>query len=364
MTKHKQRTVWIPALTLPLFLLAGCGGGEAPAPETASPVAVRTVRVTAAPDGEGGVYAGTVRAIGSVRLATKVMSTIVAIEADEGETVRAGETLVRLRAGDLEAKRAQAQAAVAEAEAHFRNAVTQRERIEALYAKEAATRKELDDVRTAYAGAEARRRAAGEVTKEVDELLRYTTLTAPFGGAVTRKWMEAGDLAAPGQPIVTVERIDRVKVVAKVPEGEVDRFAPGQVVSIEVLAGSPQGTGRFEGRIDAVLPAADPMSRQFEIQVVADNPDGRIKPGMFARIGAGGPGGGGLSVPLEALFRRGQLEGLYVVGPDDRARLRWVRTGAARDGAVEVLSGIDAGEAVVVEGLDRIADGRRVEVAR
>jgi RND family efflux transporter MFP subunit len=357
MTNRSRRNAWIPFL-IPLFLLAGCGGGE-PVPDREPAVPVRTARVIAGTTGDGAAYAGTVEPIERVRLATKIMGRVEAIDFDEGDEVRAEQTLVRLRPREIEAKRAQAEAAVEEAEAHLRNATAQRDRIESLFDRAAATPKELDDVRTAFAGAQARRRAAGEALKEVEELLRYTSLSAPFDGVVTRRWMEPGDLAAPGQPILEVENLDRVKVVARVPEGDV-----GMTVRVEVLAGGQEPSGAVEGTIDRVVPSADPMSRQFDIKVHLDNPGHRIKPGMFARVIVGTPGGGGLTVPRQAVFRRGQLEGLFVVGPDGRARLRWIRTGATHGGRVEVLSGVDADEEVIVEGLDRLRDGQSVEVAR
>jgi RND family efflux transporter MFP subunit len=118
----------------------------------------------------------------------------------------------------------------------------------------------------------------------------------------------------------------------------------------------------FTGSVDQIIPSADPGSHQFEIKVFVQNPGGAVKSGMFARLVISRAPRERLIVPREAVFERGQLEGLYVVTEDGRAYLRWVRTGREVADGIEILSGLDEGEMVVTASDAKLMDGQRVEV--
>ncbi|NIV94902.1 efflux RND transporter periplasmic adaptor subunit [candidate division KSB1 bacterium] len=352
-------------LSIVVILWLGCGQDEIPEKELETAVPVKTVQVTVQPIDQELTFTGTVKPMDQVRLSTKIMGWIEEIYFEEGAHVEKGATLVKLRSKEFEAKLAQAKAAISEAEANFKNVKTNLKRIKALYEKKAATQKELDDMQAAFASAQARKNAAEEMKKEVQEMLKYTTLTSPFDGVVTRKMMEVGDLASPGQPILEVENMNRVKIVAKVPESQVELLDTGMPVEVQVRASRKGTNGKsLTNTIDQILPSADPMSRQFDVHVLIDNSERLIKTGMFARIVAGKSGGSAILVPKTAIFRRGQLEGLFTVDSENRAHLRWVRSGVEQDGLIEVLSGVNPGEQVVVEGASGLVDGKKVEVVQ
>jgi len=363
--KRGKLKIYPFALALSGLILVGCGREELPEKDFQGPVAVRTAAVTMKPVENRLVYSGTVEPIERAELATKMMGWVETIYVEEGEAVTKGTVLVRLRSEELEAKRAQAEAAIAEAEARFKNVGINLKRIESLYQKKAATRKELDDIRTAFAAAEARRKAAVKMKEEVDGLLRYTALSAPFDGVVARKMVDVGDLASPGRPVMIVDNLSRVKVVAKVPEGEINSVAVGMAINVEVGSLGKDGRPNTRpGKISQIVPSTEPGSRQFDVKVVLDNRDRKLKAGMFARITAPTGGSPALVVPQSAVFRRGQLEGLFVVDPEGRARLRWVRTGASFDAEVEILSGVNAGETVIIDPSASLVDGVAVEVTQ
>ena len=115
------------------------------------------------------------------------------------------------------------------------------------------------------------------------------------------------------------------------------------------------------GRVEAVVPLADPGSRTFQVKVILPNPNGAIHSGMFARIQFQKGDRPGMLVPTSAVVQEGQLQGVYVVGQDSIARFRLIRTGATRPGGIEVLSGLSAGELVVLNGVERVQDGARIE---
>ena len=163
-------------------------------------------------------------------------------------------------------------------------------------------------------------------------------------------------MAAPGQPFFTIEHLDRVKVVVRVPESDVIGLRSGQPaqVQIDVL----QRT--YEAEIDRVAPAGDPTSRTFAVELILDNDHGDLKSGLFVRARFAKGDRQALAVPDSALVQRGQLDGLFVVEAD-RATLRWVKTGRRDGGTVEILSGLDPGETYISKPPMSLRDGSVVE---
>jgi len=344
-------------------LLVACGGDEVRQNQPVTPVPVKTALVSLQPTTLQTSYSGTAYPLERVRLSTKVMGWVEAIYFAEGAQFKKGDLLLKLQSKDLEAKRAQAEAAIAEADVHFQNVKTNYDRIAALFEKGAATQKELDDMSSALASARARKIQAEKMKVEADEILKYSNIAAPFDGTVGRKLIEIGDMANPGQPLLQIENSRRVKIIAKVPESDIHALSVGMPVWVEIQA-SAAGTNndKLQGVIDKIVPAADPVSRQFDVQVLVDNPGGKIKSGMFARVLVARVGSSALLVPKQAIFRRGQLQGVFVVTARHQALLRWVQVGAEYDGSVEVLSGLNAGERVVIASERKLLDGQAVEV--
>jgi RND family efflux transporter MFP subunit len=231
-----------------------------------------------------------------------------------------------------------------------------KERMERLHARDAATQKNLDDATAGYEAAVANLRAAEEGVKAAEVHLDYSEVTAPFDGVVAERMIEVGDLAAPGRPLFVVENLSRVKIEAQVPESSATGLEEGAPVEVLIL-----GQSR-EARLSEILPSADPRSRTFTVRAVLDNRDRRLRSGMFARLRLGGAERTVIAVPDGAVLRRGPLTGLFVAAEDGTARLRWVGLGESRDGAVEVLTGLRAGERVVVAPSPQLEDGHPVEV--
>jgi RND family efflux transporter MFP subunit len=236
------------------------------------------------------------------------------------------------------------------------NARLMKERMERLHARDAATQKNLDDATAGYEAALANLRAAEEGVKAAEVYLAYSEVTAPFDGVVSQRMIEVGDLAAPGRPLFVVEDVSRVKIEAQVPESVAAGVAVGDPVEVVVL-----GQTR-EARLSEVLPSADPRSRTFTVRAVLDNGEGRLRSGMFARLRLGGAESTVLAVPESSIVRRGPLTGLFVAAEDGTARLRWVTLGRSRDGSVEVLTGLRAGEKLIALPSPELEDGYPIEV--
>ncbi|NTW48811.1 MAG: efflux RND transporter periplasmic adaptor subunit [Chlorobiales bacterium] len=344
--------------------VSACGKDEALKPvDEGQPVSVKTAQVVAEATEEPIVYSAAVEAGDRAEIATKVMGRVEAIYVKEGDFVKAGQMLMKIASKDIDAKLAQTEAQIAATTAQYQNAEKNLKRFESLVTQNAATQKEMDDVRLGYEAALAQKKAAEEMKNEVVELSRYVRLTAPFSGVVTAKMVDVGDLTSPGYPVMTVESTGDMIVTASVPESEIGFWQAGMPAKVMIPASSGGNQDQiYEAKITQVVSSADPATHQFKIKAKMTSPDKSIKPGMFARIMVGKSTQKTLMVPKSAVFTRGQLEGIFVVDKDNRARLRWIRTGREMGGYIEVLTGLDSGESVVLDNNSRLKDVQKVQV--
>jgi RND family efflux transporter MFP subunit len=339
--------------------LVGCGesrhaSGE---PETRTAVAVDTRVAATKPVAVVTEATGSVEPWVRVSPGTKILGRIDQFLVREGDRVLPGQVLVRLEKGDLEAAVAQARAAIAVAEANLENARAQYDRMQVLHGRGSATAKNLEDATTGFRVAEASLTQARASFAAAEVTLAYAEIRSPVPGWVVSKMAEAGDMAGPGTPLLTVEDLSRVKVVVHVPESDVVGLSEGDPAEIrfDVLGGAEEAV------VDRIMPAGDPASRTYRVQLVLDNPDGRIKSGMYARALFERGDREALLVPATAIIHRGQLRGLFVVDDAGRARLRWVRLGRELEDGIEVLSGLTSGERFVVSPPSALTDGSPVE---
>ena len=188
-------------------------------------------------------------------------------------------------------------------------------------------------------------------------LRSFAKVTAPFAGIVTRKTVEVGDLAAPGSPLLVVEDGQRYRLEAQVDEDQVHEIALGSEVRI-LLDGID--SAELTGTVSEITPYSDPASRSFVVKI--DLPDTvKVWSGMFGRARFDTGESQVLSVPATAVFRRGQLTGVYAIGDDSVARLRLITVGKQYGPNVEVLSGLEPGEQIVADRTAQVADGTLVK---
>lgn len=344
---------WLPglgaaaSLTLGGLLLSGCGHGSRPAAPEAAPLPPAVVRVQQV---ESGRLVATEEVVGTVRAKVRatveasVMGRIARLPVASGDKVNAGDLLVQLDAREIEAKLDQARAALRQAETDLRRVTT-------LAKQGAATQAEFD-------AADSRQRAAAAAAAEAETMLGYVKLAAPFTGVITRKLAEVGDLAVPGKPLLELEDPTALRVEADVPEALVARARRGAKLSLR-LGADPR---LIESVVSEVSPAADPLSRTLRVKL--DLPSGvDAQTGRFARLLVPVGESDVLRVPESAVVRRGQMEMVFVAA-EGRARMHLVKTGDRAGGVVEVLSGLDAGDTVVVEGAAQLLDGQPLSAGK
>ena len=300
---------------------------------------------------------GSLQAEKTVTLSTRMMGWVRKIHVVEGQSVSKGDLLVNIDDSDLKAKKAQAEAGIVEARAVLANAEKMAERFEKLYEEKSVSKQQLDDVLTGRDRAAAGLNMAEAGLAEVNVHLSYLSITAPNDGVVARKMIEEGDMANPGMPLISLESTGSMKVVAHLGEKDISAVKVGDMATIDVT--SLDGAV-FEAPLNKVIQAANPGSRTYDIEAVLDNPDPRLKSGMFARVSVPVGVRQAVLVPTGAVIRRGQLTGVWIVRQDDTAHLRWVRLGRGFGDSLEILSGLNGDETVVLSTQQPLAEGDRV----
>jgi len=368
--------------------LAGCGGdgkhGEKTAKtEAPAPAGVRTAPVTAEEVGLFRELAGSVRSSASSQVAARIMAQVVSVSVSEGDRVEAGRVLVTLDDRELQAKVRQAEGAVRQAEGAVQQAeaalaqasaqlelaaatharyrallegrAVSRQEYEHVAAQEAMARAGLAQAESAVVQAKSGVAQAASGLEEAKTWLAFAVIASPVSGRVTAKRIDPGSMAAPGQPLLVIEQEGRYRLELPVDGSLGGAIARGTPLDVSIDAAGYAGTVP----VSEIAPAADPVSRTFTVR--ADLPaDPRLSSGQYARVRLGLGKRTAVVVPESALVRRGQLDGVFVES-DGRLGFRIVQAGpAAGEGRREVLSGLAAGERVVVEGADRAVDGARL----
>lgn len=285
---------------------------------------------------------GTLEAIERASISARISGQIIKLPVVLGSKVNKGDLLVKISAGEISAKVLQAEAQLSQARRNLA-------RESKLQKQGASTQETVKSLRDASRIAEA-------AFEEARTMLDYTTITAPFAGTVTKKIANIGDLASPGMVLLQIENGDALQVLAQVPESLLLSIHKGDSLSVQIPAASLTLTGE----VAEVAPAADPMSRTAPVKInIPSGPDLRV--GQFARIGLRGTEESTLMISSFAVLAKGQMDMVFVLDPSNKiARMRLVKTGVKYDAKVEVLSGLEPGEQVVVSGVEQLQDGQPI----
>lgn len=350
---------WLGAAVV--FLTAGCSEDEARAPQdTGTALRVEAVELSTTSVPVTLTAAGTTEPFARATLSTRLMGQVARVAVSEGDQISEGDLVVQIEDRDLAAKRRQAASGVEAAKAVLENAEAQTTRVRNLFAEKAIQRSKLDEAEMGLRQARAGLTAAQGVLAEVNANLRYSAVRSTMAGIVAATFVEAGDLAGPGAPLITVEQQDPMKVVVDVAGRDLSHIAIGGSVDVEIEIG--QANTVFEGRVDAIVPSGDAQSRTFQVKVLIENTGDAVRSGMFARVRFPRGERPGLMIDARSIVREGQLEGVYLV-QDGRALLRWIRLGRPVGDRIEVLSGLAPGD-LVVRSVGDVRDGVRVRMGR
>ena len=341
------RILIVPQVVLAVLLLAACGndspaspGKPAGAPEAVPVVLGQVEQREFLPQIEG---LGTARAQESVLVTSRVSGRVEEIFFKEGGRATAGQPLVRLEDDE---ERADLKAAQAEAE----QAETRHARLTELSGKGLVPRDQLDEQRQVMKSAQARLELARVRVEQ-------RTIRAPFAGVLGFRQQSLGSLVQPGSPFVTLDQVDTLRVEFSVSEALLGDLAPGAVVEVRAAAWPDR---MFKGRISVLDTRVDDVTRAAKVQALLDNKDNALKPGMLLTVRAQGRKRTALFVPEAAVAPENAQQFIWRVGAGDKAEKVLVGLGARLPGTVEVLTGLAAGERIVVEGHAQLRPGRSV----
>ncbi|CAN5121466.1 efflux RND transporter periplasmic adaptor subunit [soil metagenome] len=280
----------------------------------------------------------------SVQIATETSGRIAEITFKEGDTVAAGAVLIKLDDSLNLSAQADAKARLALAQANFDRANTLRK-------SGISAQSTLDTAISELAVAN----SALDLIETQEEKL---SLKAPFPGVLGFRTVSPGAYVTAGTALVNLEKIDRLKVTFSVPELYLQRLSKGQKISVraDALPGI-----EFEGTIYAIDPAIDVNGLAVKVRATLDNRDGKLRPGLLARITVKGPPRDAVTVPESALVPRGNDVLVYRTDKGKALETKVV-AGRRENGFVEIIEGVEAGQSIVTAGQQRLRDGSDVEI--
>jgi len=403
-----KKTVSLLLLGVLAIAVSACGKKEEATPPEKI-LAVKGVREeTLKPSTRADFYeaVGTVRSRTTSVLSSRVMGNVLALHVQEGDSVKAGQLLIEIDDRPLQIQLRKAQAVLREiqdrmdeverdiqaaesskaaAEAEQNLSLTTYHRYKTLLEKKSVSQQEFDQAEARYRARTAdlgrtraqiqsylaRReqtlakmeQAKAEIT-QAELSVSYARIQSPISGVVAAKQTEVGVLATPGASLLTIEDNARYRLEAVVEEAMIGKIRPGQSVGVSIEA---LGLMEWGGKVVEISPVSDPGSRSLivKIDLVLKETKGHrqalLRSGLFGKARFLSGERTILSIPVKAILLRGQLQGVYVVDATNIARLRLIQTGKSYGDRVEVLSGLREGERILVEGLERVQDGSRIE---
>ena len=303
--------------------------------------------------------AGTVTPQRRVTVSAEVGARVLSDAVGEGSVVRAGDRLVRLDDREIRLQIQEASSSVSREQVDL--AKSDYERKERLFADGAVTRSTLDQAKNQYLSLDAAYRTAQARIAQLRERAAKTTVSSPLTGVVAQLLVEPGEFVGPGQPLAVIEDMEEVLVVVEVPDRDVVRLRPLQVVE----ATTDAYPGRvFQGVIERVGRVANPVTRSFEVEARIGNPSGDLRSGMITTIRILLDKRRCLVVPAAALLDEREGEARVMLVSGGTVRSVEIGIGSRQDRDVEVVHGLAEGDEVMVNGHDQVRDGQAVATYR
>lgn len=366
-----------PVLVVVLLAVAGCHRGEKAAPPPLRPVRVTSLEASA-PSGELR-YSASIQPYEQVSLAFKVGGYVQEIATrpgvdgrsrplQQGDLVKKGDPLARVREADYQQKVRQARAQRDGAVVTLARAKADADRARQLYATKSMTRVDYDAAEAQVGVARSQLAAADADLEAAQIALRDCVLRAPMDALVLSRSVEVGTLAASGAAGFVLADCSRMKAVFGVPESVSALLRVGQPLELQGDAGAAEA---LQGRVTAVAPSADTQNRVFNVEVTVPNPRGQVRAGTIATVRvpvSDGAASALAGVPLAAVVRsRVKPDGyaVFVVEEDEGrpvARAREVELGGIAGNLIHVAGGLGPKDRVVVTGATLVADGEPVRI--
>lgn len=272
---------------------------------------------------------GTVASEESVHLSARINAYVSNIFASAGQSVKKGQVLFELDSREIREK-------LASANIQLKQSQTEYKRTQSLYKQKAATEQSLTAAESMYNAARSR-------VAEIEVMLTYTRIKSPINGIITDRRVEKGDLANPGQTLLSVYDPLNMRLEVPVPVRLIEKLGLGQTVEISL----DRPARPFKGRVSEIVSAVDPLSRTQEVKIHIENKKGDVLPGTFGRVWVFEDPYPAVLVPASAVFLLGQLEMVHLV-QDKRVVRRMVKSGPSFGKKIEILSGLTQGDIILI----------------
>jgi len=360
--KLKMKTIQLLGLSLFLTLtMAGCSDSKTDSSDNKEIVDVK-VATSVLPNNQNYFSAsGQIEAEQFANISTRMMGYVTKVHVKVGDKVLKGQSLIDINNTDMEAKKAQTQAGIIQARARFNTAKKDLDRFQKLFDQKSASQKELDDIKTQYDIAEAQLENARQMQNEIAAMLSYSNIKAPFNGNITSKSVKVGDMANPGQYLLSLEAPDNFVAKVMVPETNIPFVQQND--SVKVYVKSSQQT--LVGKVSEISTSSQNSGGQYLVKIKIGMPEETaLYSGMF--ISADFPAANGSNnqvlVPKDAIVKKGDLQGIFTVSASNTAILRWLKLGRSIGDQVEVLSGLSEGEQYILSAEGKLYNGVKLNI--
>ena len=345
-----------------LLVVASCGKDKALLADTREAVVVK-VSTPTSQDESFLTASGKIEAVQNANLSTRMMGFVNNVHVKVGQKVSQGQLLVSINSADISAQKGQVSAGINEATAAFKSAEKDYNRFKALFESKSASQKELDDMTANFEMSKARLESAKQMKNQVNAQLSYSNITAPFSGVITGKFVNNGDMANPGMPLLSIENPGLFQVMAMVPESEITKIKTGSDVKVVVKSTNEL----LNGKVTEVSTSTKNTGGQYLVKIVLDKTEAQLLSGMFTSVQfpieqISKSNNGLIIIPTSALVKQGQLSGVYTVANENTAILRWLRLGKNFGDTVEVLSGLASDEQYILSSESKLYNGAKISI--
>ena len=305
-------------------------------------------------------FPGMVTSTNEVQVASRLMGYVRKLLVHEGQKVKQGDLLLSLDANDVEGGIAQAKAALGKAKSVLADAEANYQRFLALYQQQAVPEQQFQQVEVGYRVAQGNVDAAEAGLRQAQSQLKYVDVRAPFAGTVVAKFIDIGQLAAPGHPLLTLQSSGVQQVQVQVSQQAFDQLSLEQRIPVTLDDGD-FNQRQVEGTVARLVSAADPMTHSHSIKLNLPE-ESKAGSGDFARIRVQLEKRMGIVVPQSAVQRRAGIDGVFVVDENGLAAFRMIRLGEQREAGIVVLAGLVAGDRIVVSAAGELNNGMKVHM--
>lgn len=343
-------------LALVMASIAACGSEDtSPVTQRGATVAAQLFDVEPQRIEETYTTTGDLIADDRVEIASRLMGFIREFKVREGGTVTQGQLLLTIDPTEIEAQLNEAEARVAQARARVEETRADYERFKTLAEQRLVADNVFTKAELEYQLAQQELRAALATLERIKVQLKYAEIRSPVSGVVVEKHRQAGDITTPGATILTIENPDNIVLRTFIREDHLRHVQTGDEIAITVDAVGL----KTRGVITRLVPSGDPATHSYLVKATLNRLDG-ARSGMFARAEFTTGAKWGVLIPAAALVDRADLPGVYLVDDEGVAHFRMVRTGRRFDERVEILSGLEGGERIVMQADSPVRTGDRV----